>query len=420
MIGNSLSLTELLSEVRIVLKESISESLWIRAEISELRYNTGGHCYLELIEKDDKSINVTARIKGTIWASTFRMLRAYFEQTTGTPLQNGMKILFQASVEFHEVYGMSLNIKNIDPTFTIGEMALKRAETIARLDQEGVRYMNKSLAMPIAPRSIAVISSPTAAGYEDFCNQLLNNAQQYPFYIKLFPAVMQGNQTEESVILALDNIYKSSDHFDCVVIIRGGGATIELAAFDNYLLAVHIAQFPLPVISGIGHQRDETIVDLVAHTSVKTPTAAAELLIDRMVETEEHIDYLAQCIHNFVKEKLEIDHRRLQNLLVRLPAQITARISNEWRKTDQLIARTQRGVQTALLIENKRVELLQNSIEHNNPFTLLKRGYAFLSHNDSPIVSVNQLKKADTITAYVGDGKITATIENIEKLKTKK
>ena len=295
---HSLSLLELNEQVKQTLKTAFPFPVWIRAEISELHENENGHCYLELVEKSTNSDLIIAKQKAMIWSFTYRMLKPYFESSTGTSLAVGMKVLVSCQIEFHELYGMSLNVRDIDPIFTVGEMAVRRAEIIRRLTDEGVIDMNKQLEMPFVPQRIAVISSASAAGFGDFQDQLQTNSFTYKFYVKLFPAVMQGAQTEQSVITALGKIAEYLELFDVVVMIRGGGSTSDLVAFDNYNLALHCAQFPLPIISGIGHQRDESIIDLVSHTRVKTPTAAAEFLIGCLQDADEFIASLANSLGN--------------------------------------------------------------------------------------------------------------------------
>jgi exodeoxyribonuclease VII large subunit len=279
---SSVSLSELNRLVRDVIRKNFPDTYWVRAETSDVRQNRSGHCYLEFIEKDPVTQAILARSRGTIWANTFQMLSTYFESETGQPFTSGLKVLVRVSVEFHEIYGFSLNVVDIDPTFTLGEMAKNRLLVLKRLEEEGVLTLNKELPLPELCNRIAVISSPTAAGYEDFCDQLKKNPYGLVFYTKLFPAIMQGEKSEASIIAALERIYAYRHLFDAVAIIRGGGATSELNCFDSYVLATHCAQFPLPIVVGIGHERDVTVLDIVAHTRAKTPTAVAEFFIDHL------------------------------------------------------------------------------------------------------------------------------------------
>ncbi|MGM0505145.1 MAG: exodeoxyribonuclease VII large subunit, partial [Bacteroidota bacterium] len=270
---HKISLLELNQSIREKIKFNFPESIWVVAEISELKINRNGHCYLELIEKEAISENIIAKSRATIWAFTFRMLKPYFESVTGHELISGLKILVQVTVEFHELYGFSLNITDIDPNYTLGDLAQKKAETLRKLEEDGIINMNRELEFPIVPQKIAVISSETAAGYQDFMHQLTHNKYGYTYYIKLFPAIMQGLKAEESIIDTLERIFQHDHFFDIVVIIRGGGSQADLNCFNNYLLAANVAQFPIPVLTGIGHDKDESIVDLVACQKLKTPTA---------------------------------------------------------------------------------------------------------------------------------------------------
>lgn len=271
------TLFQLNQRIKEILDEAMPGVVWVIAEISDLNENRSGHCYLELVDREGD--NTIARARAVIWSYTYRMLKPYFETTTGRAFSQGIKILVQVSVEYHPVYGMSLIIKDIEPAYTVGDVAIQRKEIIERLKAENVFYMNKELALPLVPQNIAVISSRTAAGYQDFIDQLENNSRGFKFYTHLFESYMQGPEAVPSIIKSLEKIYKYETRFDTVAIIRGGGATADLACFDNYDLALHITQFPLPVITGIGHEKDDTIIDLVAHTRLKTPTAVAEFFI---------------------------------------------------------------------------------------------------------------------------------------------
>jgi exodeoxyribonuclease VII large subunit len=308
------SLSELNGEVKKVLSANFTAPVWVVGEISEININSNGHCYLTLIEKGDAEDRIVAQARATIWSYTFRMLRPFFETTTGQQLTDGIKVLLQVSVEFHELYGFSLNVRNIDPAYTLGDQARKRREIIRRLTDEGVFTMNKELELPVVPQKIAIISSPSAAGYEDFMEQLNKNPQGYHFYTRLFPAVMQGNQAEQSIVDALDRIYPYEDFFDLVVIIRGGGSQVDLSCFDNYQVAYHVTQFPLPVLTGIGHEKDDSIVDLVAHTRLKTPTAVAEFILEGVGSFEERINQLEQEAIELTEERMEEERGRLDDL----------------------------------------------------------------------------------------------------------
>ena len=308
---NKLLLSELNYLIRDTLEEAFPETVWVIAEISEMKENRSGHCYLELIEKGDGEEEIIARARATIWSYTYRMLKPYFEASTGQPLISGIKILVQVSVEFHPAFGLSLNIKDIDPTYTIGDLARRRKDIIDRLKNEGVFDMNKEVPLPEVPQKIAVISSATAAGYQDFITQLENNPYGFVFYHKLFESFMQGTETVSSVIYALERIYQHEEFFDIVVIIRGGGAQADLSSFDNYDLALNVAQFPLPVLTGIGHEKDDTVVDMVAHTRLKTPTAVAEFLISGALRFYENLNSLENEVIDRTTEILEQENQFL-------------------------------------------------------------------------------------------------------------
>ena len=307
-----LKLSELNGLVKKTVGEAFTAPIWVIAEISELKTNRSGHCYLNLIEKEENGDAIVAQARATIWSYTFRMLQPYFESTTGQQLTEGLKVLLSVSVEFHELYGFSLNIRDIDPTYTLGDMARRRREIIARLQADGVAEMNKELELPLVPQKIAIISSPTAAGYQDFIDQLIKNPAGYKFHLKLFSAIMQGNQAESSIISALEQIYLYEDFFDAVVIIRGGGSQADLGCFDNYNLAYYITQFPLPVITGIGHEKDDSIVDMVAHTRLKTPTAVAEFLISGVAQFELHLNDLRNRFTDVIEEWLAEAKRNIE------------------------------------------------------------------------------------------------------------
>lgn len=410
----SYSLSELGKCIKMTLKTAFAEPVWVRAEISEMHENVSGHCYLDLIEKADDTDVLVAKQKATIWAFTYRMLKPYFESETGATLRAGMKVLLLCEVEFHEVYGVSLNVRDIDPAFTVGEMAVRRAEIIRRLTDDGIVDMNKQQPLAPVPQRVAVISSATAAGYGDFCDQLRNNVFGYTFYTKLFPATMQGAQTEQSVVAALDKICDFIDNFDVVVIIRGGGATSDLVAFDNYNLALHCAQFPLPIISGIGHQRDESVVDLVAHTRVKTPTAAAEFLVARINDFEKNIDEMAQNVAFSAREVVHDELLRLQQRIARLGVVQRVCVRHD-AALQYLTMRLRNAAKMAISSEEKRMALVEKSIEYADPATLLQRGFTLTTKHGKIVKSVCDVAPGDIVTTHLADGAFTAMVQQREK-----
>jgi exodeoxyribonuclease VII large subunit len=391
---------------------NFGKPLWIRAEISELRENAG-HCYMELIEKSESSDALLAKCRATCWASTFRMLKPYFESTTGQTLTAGLKILVAVTVDFHGVYGLNLNIRDIDPVFTVGEMAARRLQIIRQLEADGIAEMNKQLKIPTPAQRIAVIASPTSAGYDDFCNQLTNNQFGYVFYKKLFPAVMQGEATEKSVISTLEQIYEQANLFDAVVIIRGGGATTDLAAFDSYELALNCAQFPLPIISGIGHQRDVSILDTIAHTSVKTPTAAAEFLISNLQTAENQATDIFSDIQYLIKNRLENEFRNLDTAHLRIKHALKNKVNKKLFALENQKRRLHSALRMQFVKQHNRLSLLEKNIETYSPAFLLQHGYTITTLNGKRIVSAKNIKKDDDLRTYFSDGFVDSKVNSI-------
>jgi len=469
-----LTLSELNKKIGEVLENAFPSSVWVVGEISELKENRNGHCYLELIEK--QGIEIIARSRATIWSYTYRMLKPYFETTTHQFFTSGIKILVQVSVEFHSAYGLSLNIKDIDPVYTVGDMAMQRREIVERLKAEGVFEMNKELQLPLVPQKIAVISSATAAGYQDFINQLENNKPGFRFYAKLFQATMQGTETAPSIMAALERIFQHEYFFDAVVIIRGGGATADLSSFDNYDLAYFITQFPLPVITGIGHEKDDTIVDLVAHTRLKTPTAAAEFFIagithyfDRLLEMENEIVRLTrqtldekqttleqvavdltQLVSRFIGDR-QAELTRSGNLLHRLVGQFTFKKEHRLEKMkhqlrssvllwfsyhENRIGKKKTAVKHAakdsllkrdsvlvhikdqlcakaekrMLKEREHIHYHENTVRLIDPINVLKRGYSITFRKGKLVKVAGELELNDEIETRFATGKVKSKI----------
>ena len=406
-----LSLYELNNLVRRVITDTFSQRFWIRAETSDVRGNQNGHCYLEFIEKDSNNRNIIAKARGSIWANTFKMLKSYFESETGQAFASGLKVLVQVSVEFHELYGYSLNVHDIDPTYTLGDQAKNRALIIKQLEEEGVLTLNKELSLaPIANR-IAIISSPTAAGYEDFCNQLESNKNGFVFYTKLFPAIMQGERTEESIIAALDRIYENTDKFDTVVIIRGGGATSDLSCFDSHILAANCAQFPLPIITGIGHERDDTVLDIVAHTRAKTPTAVAEFLIKHIYESASELEEIQDNIIFETNRRLVEETSILNTLATKYSYIVKDRTKDQLNKLDMIFHRLKNGAERILQQQKHILESGEQYIHLNSPENILKKGYTLTLSGKKIIKSKMYLQKGDNITTRFMDGEIESVVK---------
>ncbi|NLO71144.1 MAG: exodeoxyribonuclease VII large subunit [Porphyromonadaceae bacterium] len=406
---NSISLSELTTKIRHTINQEFDSNIWVRAEISEMHVNNG-HCYMELIEKEADSDNILAKMRATCWASTFRMLKPYFESSTGETFRAGLKVLVSVLVEFSGLYSISLNVRDIDPVFTIGELAARRLQIIRQLNEEGIADMNKQLLFPELPQRIAVISSETAAGYGDFCDQLKKNAQKYVFYPKLFPAIMQGSQAEQSIIQALEKIFSYIDYFDVVVIIRGGGATTDLSCFDSYNIALNCTQFPLPIIAGIGHQRDITILDMVAHTSVKTPTAAAEFLIEKLSEAESTLDSIVFDISESVKNTIQHELNKLEMTKLRFRQALKHQYLMELNLNLKYIFRLKNLVRNRIVREENKLKLLHTKIETYSPNFLVERGYSITTKNGIRLTSTTEINSGDKIETHLPDGSFSSKV----------
>lgn len=460
----AITLFQLNQKIRGILDDALLSSIWVKAEIGELRVNKNGHCYLDLIEKDEVEDQLKARSRAMIWAQNFRMLKAYFESTTGQPLTTGLKILVKITVQFQEVFGLSLIINDIDPSYTMGDLALKRREVLLRLEEEGVIDMNRELDLPSVIQKIAIVSSPTAAGYGDFIDQLENNPYHIKFYHHLFPAVMQGERAEASIAAAFDRIFEYSGFFDAVVLIRGGGATIDLMCFDSYWVAYHIAQFPIPVISGIGHDRDESVADLVANTKLKTPTAVAAFLIERAGEflqiVEEKAVLMTDLTRNFialekqrtenlaasyvpgVKMDLQKRQNRLDRQIRRLPVSVSRRLNLTGNQLNRLgdklvsasgqIVRSKRQIlnqhfytvkslhEKRMVDEKANLKYMEQTARLSDPKKLLERGYSLTYLNGRLAKSVNGVNPGDQISTRFHDGELTGIVETVKANRRKK
>jgi len=425
-----LSLFDLNNKIKDCLKNNLDQSYWVVAEIGEMRLNQKGHCYLELVEKKDDEI--LAKNKATIWSYTYRNLSGWFESLTGQTLKPGLKILSNIVVNHHEVYGLSLNIKDIDANYTLGERAKKRLEILNRLKKDGIYEMNKELSLPLVPQRIAIIASSTSAGYLDFITQLDNNTAGYSFNTSLYQAIMQGSDADDSIIRAILDVNAHIEKYDLLVIIRGGGATLDLECFDTYGLASHIAQFPIPVITGIGHERDETIADIVANTSLKTPTAVAEFLIGGVKEYEEIIDSLYAQIFEYVVHTLRerqthleylskhiryISENMLKTHMVHLS--ILRKNNHSAAKGRKKVLETviQNCVQSLKLntnrflnLKNKDLENISNSIDLVDPKRVLKRGYSIVRKGNKIMKSAQELQDGDVIESEFHDGRKSSKI----------
>lgn len=455
----SITLSSLNNWIRESVQNTFPEPVWVIAEILEMNVNRTGHCYLELVEKSVNDNSIVAKSRATIWSGRFSMVRSYFETTTGTRLEPGIKVLVKSTVTFHEVYGLSLNITDIDPKYTLGDIAVRKQEVLNKLMASGVADMNKELELNEVPQHIAVISSETAAGYGDFIHSLLHNSYKFRFHVTFFPAVVQGEAAEKSIISALENIYTTETPFDAVVIIRGGGSKSDLDCFNGYDLALNIAQFPIPVLTGIGHDRDETIADIVAHRSLKTPTAVAEYLIDRVALFSDKLNSLQDRFEHTVKwiiqqEKLALQQKEtdlgyLQKQFLQRENEELNRLSASMvRQTGQLIKDARMGLQNysdkfsylwrglfdrekyhlALLQTSKRriiterlrrnteqLGSFERSLELLHPERVLARGYSITRWNGKAVKSTANLVQGRSIETKLADGTILSTIQEVKR-----
>lgn len=453
----STSLFNLIASVKDRLQSHFPMPVWVVAEISEMNINRSGHCYLELIEKDALSDKILAKSRATIWAFAFRMIRPYFETSTGETLRSGLKVLVKASVELHEVYGFSLNISDIDPQYTIGDMAMKRARIIQQLEADGVLTMNKDLPFPLVPQRIAVVSSETAAGFGDFENQLQNNPYGFDFQLQLFPAIMQGDKASDSIIHAFEQVYNQMDQFDLLVLLRGGGSKSDLSCFDDYNLSYYITQFPMPVLTGIGHERDDSVCDMVAHTKLKTPTAVAEFLIQQLVDFQSHLDVLMQQMEDSYHQTFEELDYQLHDLTNQLHLASKQLITSKEYALDMVKLRLKGNAQQFLHDKLMQVDfmgedfkrLAKNSLTHAmdkfdgrvsrfkkwthqyiqtreeqlhfleeknnwaNPQHILARGFAIVSSNGKVLKDTESVKKGDKLKIYLAKGKIIGTTDEV-------
>lgn len=428
----TLTLFELNSLVRDVLETTLDSLFWVEAELSEAR-EVRGHCYMELVQKDIFSATPIARASAKCWKQRWQVLRPKFEGVTGQPLRAGMKVMLQVAVSFHEAYGFAWIVQDIDPTYTMGDMARKRLEIIRQLRQEGVFDMQKELTIPMFAQRVAVISSESAAGYGDFYSQLSNNDYGFKFYPRLFAAVMQGERVEQSVVAALNEINRHVDDFDVVVIIRGGGATADLSGFDTLKLAENVANFPLPIITGIGHERDESILDMVSNTRVKTPTAAAAVLIDNLVAVLSCINDYERRVAMRVKQVMDKERRRLDRSAERVPMLFSLVKTRQEARLDRLMSRmvslVNHNVSTAghrlqlasanlLPLVERRLERANNElgrlefrVKALDPQLILRRGYSITLLDNKAVRHADQLKRGDHIVTRLEHGSVKSVVE---------
>lgn len=380
------SLKELCEWIQDLVESDLPDRYWVRAEIASM--SVRGHCYMELIEKADNGI-LAAKVRATCWSNMYGLLSAYFTQETGESLHVGLQVLLEVSVEFHSVYGLSLNVWNIDPTYTIGDLAKQRQATINKLQLDGVMELQQALELPSLVRRIAVVSSSEAAGYGDFCDQLKNNRFGFDFQVQLYPAVMQGDTASRSIVNALSAIADQEEEWDVVVIIRGGGASTDLSCFDDYELANHCAQFPLPIVAGVGHTRDVSVVDMVVYSSVKTPTAAAEWLIDRVA----------------------VQVERVGGMQLRLQKAVQGKIARERNRVLVMEQRMINAVRRMVVREEGKLNLWRKTIDLHSPEHIFKMGYSLTTANGKIVRSSKDVREGDVVETYLQDGMIQSVVE---------
>lgn len=408
--NDALTLFELNHLIREILESNTDETYWVQGELSEGRVGFGNHFYGELVQKNEKGDKLLAKARVTCWENVYNMLSLRFRHQTGESLRAGMQVLLKVTINFHEQFGYSLNIRDIDPNFTLGDMARRRKEILRQLEADGTIDDNKTLPMPLLVQRIAIVSSATAAGYEDFCNQLTHNEYGFSFHTRLFPATMQGTHVEESVIAAIQAIEAEIEQWDVVVIIRGGGATSDLSDFDNYPLAACITQCSIPVITGIGHERDETILDYVAHTHLKTPTAVAAFLVNHMAETASHLEVLKQEILLSAQNRMQLERQRLEKSAVVIPLAFSHIKEKEENKIVLITQKLQHAVCSHQEREKYRLQLLSQKISSLDPMLPLQRGYSITFCGNRIVKDITDLKEGDVLTTKMKQGEIQSKI----------
>lgn len=414
IMNEALTLYELNSLVHDVIEANFDEECWVTGELGDASTPAyGGHFYGELVQKDELSDRIIARARITCWARNYNMVRLRFQREAGETLRKGLQVKLLVKVSFHEQYGYSLNVLDIDSTFTLGDLAKRRREILLQLEKDGILHDNQSLPLPRLLKRIAVISSATAAGYGDFCHQLEQNDYGFHFDVRLFPAVMQGEQVSESIMAALEAI-ASSGGADLVVIIRGGGASSDLSDFDSYELAACIAQYPLPVVTGIGHERDETVLDFVAHTRVKTPTAAAAFIIDHQAGEAALLDELYQRITHSARERILRERQRLERHRAVLPLLFTNHIQQGQNRLMLLRQRFLTANSQRIERERHRLQLMKQRLESLDPRLLLRRGYTITTCGGKIVRSTEGLAEGEVLTTQTEKGEIYSVIKMLE------
>ncbi|UXP31724.1 exodeoxyribonuclease VII large subunit [Reichenbachiella agarivorans] len=406
-----------LSEFNLLVKQTLSNHLapsyWIVAEIGEMTVVQKGHCYMDLVEKEGNFIK--AKQRATIWSYAFSGIQSQFQQIAGVPLKKGMEVLINASLDYHEVYGISLNIRDIDPSFTLGERERRKQETILQLEREGIIDLNKSLILPQVPQRIAIISSETAAGYGDFVNQINQNSYGYQVSLRLFQATMQGDQAVKSIIDSLHRIYELEDEIDLVVIIRGGGAQTDLDCFDSYDLCAHLAQFPLPVVTGIGHERDHTVADLVANVNLKTPTAVAEFIISGLMQFESDVLELFQKIGEIARGKVQQELQLIIESKHRIALKTQHILQKSSFELDRIVQLLNQKPKDIIRSKSQELNALAKLLQAHDPKEVLKKGYSITRINGQSINDQTKARAGDQLETITYDQVLTSTVTETKK-----
>ena len=406
---NHLTLSQLQKLVKATLDEAFALPVWVSAEIAEIKINYSGHCYLELVEKGGDNGVPLSQARAVIWRTAYARIAGYFEAETGQRLAAGIRILARVMISYHELYGFSLNILDIDPTFTLGDMERQRQITIERLQREGVWDINRENPLPQVVQRIAIVSSRQAAGYQDFCKEL--GKSPYAFSLTLFDAFMQGAGAEDSIVAALDAVADRMDDFDAVVLIRGGGSASDLNCFNAYRLCAHIAQFPLPILTGIGHDKDTSVADMVAHTALKTPTAVAGWLVERMTQAEGWLDYAALQLHDATKAAMHASEVRLERLSGDLRQMSGNLLTRQRLRAEHLSALLPEAVRNFLARQATRLDNAAELIAGRSPERILRLGFAVVRTGGKAVVSARGVRKGDALEIEVADGTIHGTAQ---------
>ena len=406
-----LTLLDLQRMVRATLESRFRDPLWISAEISELKVNRSGHCYLNLVEKGSTDGAPRAEARAVIWKSAWAPMASMFEAATGATLRAGLRVLVRVVVSYHEVYGFSLQIIDLDPRYTLGEVERRRRETIARLQQDGVWDMNRELTLPRPTLRIAIVSSDTAAGYQDFMNELCRNT--YRFETTLFRSLMQGDAAQESIVAALSDIAAREDEFDVVAIIRGGGSTSDLALFDSYLIAAYVAQFPLPIFSGIGHDKDVSVVDMVAHTSLKTPTAVATKLVEMADYEMNLVDNIAADIAYLVESRLQNEDMRIYTYGTNIERFATGYINDSLNRIELINNNIHNRIELIFSTEEQRLNEAERALKSYSIDNILRLGFAVARNQDGAIRSIANTHVGQSVDIELLDGIVGAEIRSI-------